>query len=217
MIILDEAALTPEFNKALDPSLRIVVSDAAVDESSLSPGEKLRASEFAGLPRRLAWLRGRAALKRLLSGWQLGNDTAALSFPHPRFSLTHSGNYAVAIGTTSRELVGIGIDFEITRFLRRGSARFFLTDGEQAWLRPLGESAVQSSLIRLWTIKEAVFKADPENRKTGLIDYEIEHPGEWTGTAFLRADTDKVFLYSCLQVHEGFLSVGILPRRNRNA
>ena len=50
--------------------------------------------------------------------------------------------------------------------------RFFLTDNE---LERVGSSPSQDSLLRLWTKKEAIFKADPYNARSWFSFYELEN------------------------------------------
>ncbi len=57
-------------------------------------------------------------------------------------------------------------------------------------------------------MKEATFKADPENAGRTLREYALADPGFTAGKA-LRGD--KRFLYASFEVPEGFLSVAVLP------
>jgi hypothetical protein len=169
---------------------------------------------------------GRAALGGLIG--RLGGNQRAddLAFPHPRYSLTHSAGWAVAVGVTSPDLLGIGIDLELDRTPDLRSARFFLNGAEETWWAALPKTRRSSELLRLWTIKEALFKADPANASTCLADYHLEQPGLDVGPA-LRAGSGAAtgnrvgasarFGYAAFPFARGCLSVAILtrPRGNR--
>jgi 4'-phosphopantetheinyl transferase EntD len=149
----------------------------------------------------------------------LGEDeeTASIAFPNSRFSLSHSGGFAVALGTDSEELWGIGVDLELNRSVRSEVARFFLSEPEREWLMCLEEASRPKHLLRLWTIKEALFKSDPQNSERWFTDYRIEAPAELSGRALVSGDKAIEFRYSCFELEKGFLSVAVLPRRQNDA
>lgn len=123
---------------------------------------------------------GRRALRRVLAGLGDPTDPATVRFPHPRLSLTHSGGVALAVGTLDHTGAGVGIDLEPVAPVNPRAARLFLTGAEQAWWRTAAEP---DALLRLWTVKEAVFKADLGNDGRILADYELSRPAGWTGHA----------------------------------
>jgi phosphopantetheinyl transferase len=86
--------------------------------------------------------------------------------PHPRLSLSHSGDLAVAVGLREAYAAGVGVDLERDRDVPPRAARFFLSESED---RP----ADQRLLLELWTVKEAVFKADLDNAGRLLRDYRV--------------------------------------------
>jgi 4'-phosphopantetheinyl transferase EntD len=159
--------------------------------------------------RRDSWLRGRAVLKRLLTALGEADDTSALRFPHPRISLTHSGGWAVAVGAASG-LLGIGVDLELRVPPRFETARRFLSDGELEWIGQLGEAESPRALLRLWTVKEAVYKADPGNGSASFRDYTLDDPAQLRGTVIRRL-SGPVFRYGSFELPGGFLSLAILP------
>jgi len=108
-------------------------------------------------------------------------------------------------------LLGVGVDLETNRSVHPDTARFFLTEGEQEWLKSLGRPDSSEDLLRLWTVKEALLKADPETGKM-LGDYAIEDPSQWTGNAYPKDRKFLRFRYSSLQVDGGFLSIAILAK-----
>ncbi len=108
-------------------------------------------------------------------------------------------------------LLGIGLDIETGRPVSRESARFFLSEQEQA-----GRDDPKT-LLRLWTVKEAIFKADPENDEKILGDYVLENPSEWSGTAYMRGRKCLRFHYSSIEVAGGFLSIAVSAKGDGNA
>jgi acyl carrier protein len=110
----------------------------------------------------------------------LGPPADRYAFPHPRVSLSHTtatAAAAVAIGPAA----GIGVDVERPRPADPRTARFFLRPREQAWLGRHPDRAVEH--LRLWTVKEALFKADLANADRTLRDFATDDPAARTGLA----------------------------------
>jgi 4'-phosphopantetheinyl transferase EntD len=130
----------------------------------LTAGEQAILARLKAPARRESWLRGRAALKKLLGK---DFDSAALRFPQPEISLTHAGDVAVAVHCKGAR--GLGVDLEIRppseRAARRvlSPAEFAAAQGPDGWLL-------------FWTIKEACFKADLANQGRTLLDYPVHDP-----------------------------------------
>ncbi len=184
-----------------DFGVRLVVATDPLAPGELSGGERAAYEALVGTQRRQDWLVGRAALKRLMGG----ADTSGLSFPHPRVSLSHSGGVAVAVGLDEAEgePAGVGVDFEAWRRPDPRTARFFLHDDER----------LEDELLRLWTVKEALFKATPGNRGAQLLDYHLDDPAGTVGTA-----TDgrgQLFRYRCSSLAAGPVSVALCLGRLR--
>lgn len=177
-------------------------------EDRLSAGEREELSRLTAPVRRESWLRGRAALKRLAPSLGVDPDTSSLRFPHRRISLTHSEGWAVAIGLASDRTDGLGVDLELKSEPKPETARRFLNPSELVWLRRMDERDHTRLLHRLWTVKEALFKADPENAKNTLRDYALADPGFVAGRARRGA---RFFNYASFEVPDGFLSVAVLP------
>jgi hypothetical protein len=114
-------------------------------------------------------------------------------------------------------LLGVGLDIETNRLVDPEAARFYLTDREQEWLREQCGSASSQHLLRLWTVKEAIFKADPENNEKILGDYVLENPSHWAGSAYPKDRMFLRFYYSSIPLDEGFLSIAVLAKGERDA
>jgi len=177
-------------------------------EEKLTGAEREALAKLAAPARRESWLRGRAALKRLQASLGAAEDTSTLKFPHPRLSLTHSESWAVAVGSLSAKLLGLGVDLEVKSVPSPETARRFLNPAEMVWLRRMDEEERPKMLHRLWTVKEATFKADPDNAGKTLKDYGLADPGYVAGKA---RRGERVFYYASFEVPGGFLSVAVLP------
>jgi phosphopantetheinyl transferase len=170
-------------SRALGVEMAVVVAQAPARDGELTRGERARVAGFATQARREEWLLGRAALKSALRAIGEADDTAAIELPHPRVSLTHSGGVAIAAAAKDPATGGIGVDLEVGRSPRLAGARFFLGAEEESWVRALPEVRHAHALLRLWTIKEAAFKADRKNASATLRDYRVVSPGDSRGEA----------------------------------
>ena len=165
-------------------------------EAALSEGEREIWDRLAEGPRRRDWLLGRAALRQLLGG----ADTSPVTFPHPNLSLTHAAGVAVAAGSRG-SCIGLGVDFEGCRTTDPRTARFYLSQREQDRMET-GDDP-----LRIWTIKEALYKATPDNAEGGLLDYELAEPAATRGTACDRRS--NAFRYVSGFFRRGWLAVAI--------
>jgi 4'-phosphopantetheinyl transferase len=87
--------------------------------------------------------------------------------PHPiYFNLTHSGNFAV-LAVTSRGEVGVDIETARNRSYLKIVERYFHPN-EINYLYTSAEAQREQIFYRLWTLKEAFFKAIGTGISTGL-------------------------------------------------
>jgi phosphopantetheinyl transferase (holo-ACP synthase) len=130
-----------------------------------------------------------------------------LNVAHPRFSLTHAGGLAlaVALAIPSPVVTGVGVDYEPLRPLRPGAERFFLSQQERTDGGPL----TPSCLIHYWTLKEALFKADPMQTRR-LTQYELVglRP-QGNGSAYRVDGSRQQFIYASAPYAGGFVSVAL--------
>lgn len=129
-------------------------------------------------------------------------------------SLTHAGKrmYAITAGHTS--LNGIGIDFEPWRVLDSRHARMMLTPQE----RLRAQQASNEDLLRIWTIKEALFKADMGGQQRWVNAYELECPLRRSGIGKVQSNGRiKRFRYLSIRTTEGILSTAFALGVGRNA
>jgi 4'-phosphopantetheinyl transferase EntD len=206
-----ENRLEREIERLLGITVRLSIARTPVDPLRLTGDEAQQRRALAGGPRLASWVRGRAALKQLLALFGESQDTSVIRFPCSRLSLTHSGDTAVAAGTPRALLRGIGIDLELGRGPSPAAARLFLTEGER---RRYAAPLQPHDLLRLWTIKEALYKANPTNAETWFTDYVVADPGAAVGTAALvRRRQPLRMRYCSLPFDTGWLALAVLPRR----
>lgn len=206
--MIDERQVEQSLSARLRVGLAAAMADCPVPVDDLTEGELARFRQVAGTPRVGSWLRGRAALKRLLTRLGEEPDTSTVSFPHPQLSLSHSGSHAVAVGVQAAGVQGIGVDLELARLPQEATARFFLTCEERQTLADLSGA----TLLRLWTVKEALFKADPHNRDRGLLDYRVADASADGGAACVVGDASLLIRYASLELPDGFLTVAYSGR-----
>jgi phosphopantetheinyl transferase len=199
----------------LGVDLVIAVCREPLPADTLAPGEKRRLDSFRHSGRREDWLRGRGALKGLLRELGRPEDTSDLAFPHPRFSLTHAAGAGIAAGIRGDRAFGLGVDFEAPRRLRPETERFYLDPRERKALAGF-EGERDALRLRLWTLKEALFKADPENKGRVLRNYRLRNPLADQGVAE-GPDADWIFRYVSVAFESGFLSVAARARTESQA
>lgn len=238
--MMDERELAHRAREALGLEIAFAVACDPVPVDDLSAGERARLESLRNPGRREEWLRGRAALKRLLRRLGDSDDTSLLSFPHARISLTHSAGLAIAAGLSGEGpgavdspltgadpgaaalpgagVRGLGLDFEARRPMRPGTERFFLADRERERLEEDGACGTWD-LLRLWTVKEALFKSDPGNRDTDgggrhLWSYVLggsmlAKAGSARCSARVGGSPGLAFHYFTMEPEEGFLSLAM--------
>jgi 4'-phosphopantetheinyl transferase EntD len=199
------------FRRALGLPVSIAMSSEGDEPQELTAAERAICDGLGSPHRREIWLRGRGALKAVLHRLGEDADTATIAFPHPRFSISHCAGSAVAVGLGAGSRVhGIGVDLELERTPPENSTRFFLTPEESAWLDATALPERRATLQRLWTAKEAVFKADPGNAERLLTDYRLVDLFQNAGRAL---GNGNEFSYASLVIPGGTLSVAILGGR----
>lgn len=192
--------LEQEIQSRLAIPVKVVVAQEPISLNQLSSQESNLLFRWKSSKRRDFWRRGREALQKL---------SEKMTFPHSRFSLTHSGDYAIAVGTSSAGFRGIGIDFEPFRKISFHAGRFFLTNTERVWVERQKESQREIHLLRLWTVKEALFKSCGGNGRRSLTQFVLGDPGKWQGNAVSGLEISGKFSYLSLKFLEGFVSIAI--------
>ena len=139
--------------------------EAPGDRAMLSYEEQARADRFIVPHAAKRFTTGRAALRRTLAALR-NSPAASLALatgpngkPYlpggPEFNLSHSG--AVALFVVAG--FPVGIDVEEYRPLEHGLAALVFTTAERAYLAGLSKTERDKAVVRGWTRKEAVIKA----------------------------------------------------------
>ena len=160
-------------------SKELIIAFSGKNENHLTPIELNKCKYAQDSSRYFDWVRGRCALKRIIRSLNKDLDVTKVSFPHPFLSLSHTKDCAVAIGILNgaKTVKGIGIDLELDRKVSKKHAKFYLNDFES-------DLKINSDhWLRLWTVKEALFKADPDNDRNVLKDYTVINPKALSGKA----------------------------------
>lgn len=194
----------------------IVMSSHELPESLLTPRERAQLARARTPGRRREWLVSRRALRLGLTCAGMSTDTSTYRFPHPRISLSHTENIAAAAIALDApvHMRGVGVDIEQPRTIDARAARLFLTPAE------LAMDPDPRWHLRLWTVKEAIFKSDPANADRLLLDYALDDCAPLAGTARRRPAPHRRFCYRSDLVRGAHLSVGVAlaggpqPRRS---
>ena len=208
-----ETLLEREVEKRLRRPFVLSMASRPVEKFLLTAGELNCLRTLEGSPRREAWLRGRTALKRLLTRMGDDTDTSRLEFPHPRISLTHSRTLAVAMGTTDSRTIGVGADLELGSGPSAAGTHLFLTHCERLKLCQL----TARNRLRLWTVKEALYKANPKNSESWFTDYVVQDPMGLTGSAVIRCNQGVALRYTSFAVARGYLTFAFCFRMENRA
>lgn len=188
-----------------------------LDDEDLSATERIHLTQFKSEKRRHSWLRGRRALKILLRDLEFVDpnssfadiDTSATFFPHPAFSLTHSQDIAIAIACMAPAF-GVGIDLELIRATKPQMSKFYLSETDRKWLDSIPQENRNSEQIRLWTVKESVFKSDLNNMDRTMLRYKIEDTSAICGKAFtLELNGVQDFQYMSKRFGDYWISVSL--------
>jgi len=192
-----------DLRRRLKAPISLVSARAPLAEDQLDSTTRQRLLSFTTADRRNQWLRGRSALMTIAAKLDIEPRLAALNPPCPGISLTHGDRISIAAGISPAQ--GIGIDFESWRQIETGLLRCFLTEAEQEQL------TVPSNFtrLRLWTVKQALFKASAANRRLRLTDFEIDEVAETTSRARNYSRANSELRCTSFMLRQGLLSIAI--------
>lgn len=194
------------------PRMAIAVVPTRDMTADLVSGDAARSYRFASPERRRAWIAGRIAIKTARRQLGLCTNTSTLRFPNACTSLTHISGFAIAVAVPEGALRGVGVDLEVRRATTPRIERFFLTKRERAALARRPAHLHCDDRVRLWTVKEAVFKACPENHSLSLTSFEVENPAVRSGSATCRfaAPTDHPFANKIIGYASSWTPIGCM-------
>ncbi len=202
--MLNEEELSNYFSNELGTELRFCVRFDEIVMECLSAPELALLTGFKHEKKRSSWLRGRAALKEILNDVSSSRDTAAFPVPNPKCSLSHTDSVAVCVARVKGS--GVGIDIEGAREVRPPTKKFYLTEIEQEQM----DCSSQDDLLRMWTVKESLFKADMQNANKTVLKYVTENASLFTGVATNDGVSGKLyFKYASKKFGQHWLSVSI--------
>jgi 4'-phosphopantetheinyl transferase EntD len=155
--------------------------------------------------RELEFKSGRLALAACLKAARLPSDVEQVIFPNTSLSLAHTDVYAVAALKNSKKYLGIGVDLEEKKtFIQERALRLYFSPNE---LERMPTMADQIMRLMVWVAKEAVFKADLNNKGRVLGNYSLQN-FEPYGKA--QCDLDGgCFTYSCHEWRGNLLAVAV--------
>ena len=205
------------------------LSGDASDASAalLSEDEAVRARGMAAAPRR-RYTASRVALRRLLDAYlrvgpgniqfrygprgkpELARDRSGT---HPRFNVSHSGDWAlVGVG-----LSPLGVDIESTRERPNAEsvARRFFSASENETLSQLPTTLRNEAFLRCWTRKEAYAKAVGEGVAIGFRDFEVGADPR-REPALIRSDGTHDPEWAIRDLHPGSGLVGAIAVNRRD-
>lgn len=192
----------------------LAVSGMPLSVRELTAREHGAYARLASDARRRTWLRGRRALRRALAACGYPADTGLYSFPSPVSSVSHSGGSSLAaVALPPAPVTGVGVDVELGRSADPQTGRFFLTASELRWLATVPLADRGRETLRMWTVKEALFKADAASTQTTLSDYVTVSPSCTrggacrSGPAVLAAPAG--FRYVSVALPHGFVTVAV--------
>jgi 4'-phosphopantetheinyl transferase len=205
-----------------------VPEGSPTDTAVLSPDEHERAARLLCELKRVRFIAGRIALRRLL-GQYLGEAPQALVFrygPHGKpalvtgasdatltFNFSHSEDLALLAVATGRE-VGIDIEYRHRDISVATFARHMLCENEAAALQRLPAEQHKQALLTAWTRKEAYIKALGEGLSRSLKSFSAGDAGDDETAVRQLEDADGVphlWTFAPLAVHPDYLACLAAP------
>jgi len=199
----DLSSFEQQLSVYFDRTVVLAMVRQPLKESELSASGRRRLAALRSSIRRHQWLLGRAALQSVSARLHLDLDPCAIELPCASMSLTHKPDIAFAVGMEN--VTGVGIDYEDwQRSLNTGIERMFLDEDE----RQLLDGSNKKQLLRLWTIKEAAYKANLCNKGSVLRDYKLSDMTSQTGASHYNARHQQVeSRYFSNELEEGIVTI----------
>jgi hypothetical protein len=186
---LEKAAkilIPTEESKILVRSIGEVLSPAEINR--LTPDQKKKFSKITNPTRKREWSESRRC------EWEL-KDYSVRSFSH-----SGQNEEATVFAWGAHSAVrGIGIDAElVAREITEATAQKFVSDEE----RKLGLTPLQ-----IWTIKEAVFKSNPDNKDTLVSQYLISSFDAAKGSGEASGPKKDFYSFSVREIERWVISL----------
>lgn len=187
--IFDTETLAQSLGNAVRQPLQLCIISGDFQLLPLSDAESAAHEGYTNPRRKQSWLRARCALKSLMKSVGDQTDTSLVPLPDKRYSISHADDIAVAVARLDDNPQGMGVDLEKCRSLKSGAERFFLNATEKEWLDTCNAAQRDDERIRLWTVKEAVYKSDCIAQDGVFKNYSMESPADHFGN--VRHDTEQ--------------------------
>lgn len=169
-----------------DKAMSIVSEDRRQRVLACRRQEDRQRSLCAGLALAVCLHRVGVAADTPIVRTEAGQPRLSNGLPY-RFSLSHSGRYAVCVLSDS----AVGVDIQEHRSINVPElAERFFTAAEASWVRSAPTEERDTRFLRLWTAKESVLKAEGLGLSGGLSRCHIqcgEHlqaPSPWRLTEY---------------------------------
>lgn len=104
--------------------------------------------------------------------------------------------------------VGVGIDLEGERTINPSGSKYFMHLREERFF----DKAINTDLVLLWTIKEALFKSTPENNDIVLRNFEVVSIADNSGEAICNSKDDLHYSFFSRTIDKNFVTVAICYR-----
>lgn len=210
----DSQQMEKQFSAALQLPLVLAVSSSPIGLTLLPEAEQALINQTTHETAKNSRLMARHALKTVFE--RLNLSYQQLSYPHSCFSIAHHDKAGIAVGMSEKFLnegelnvSGLGVDIELPRQIKETGWKFFLTDKEQNFVKSAPKNDWQMYCTRLWTVKEALFKATPENKENGILvaHFETDTPSLEGGIARLKGSNTYYQYQSVYDVDLGWITV----------
>ncbi len=121
-----------------------------------------------------------------------------LSFPNKEISISHSKEIFVLLKIQGFNGVGIDLEFKQRNYSKKLRNRIINLEEK--------EVVKDFDTLKIWTIKEALFKANPQNNNTIIKNYIIKNSEL---ASFKSNNSEIIFEYLCLDLKDFYFSCAI--------
>ena len=186
-------------------------------KTSLTEGELQRLTLVQYLRQPTQYLIGLSALKQALRRVEGHMDTSRIQFPSSTVSLSHVDQGALSVGLTPAEagklgISGIGVDIDFLDYFQERSKSMYLTKNErqafQAYEEVSTKEEAQVLAMKLWTMKEALFKASPDNDHLQFNQFELRSIVQLSDVPATDIEGRNYSVWS-FEIDKGFISLAI--------
>jgi 4'-phosphopantetheinyl transferase EntD len=206
LIELNQLALQNYFGAVCTAPIFVCLQHLQGNVDELNFNEMAKLSEFTSEKRKLEYILGRFALKKVLGSIGFDTDTSLISWPSTFCSLSHSEAHAIAV--SSLGVSGIGIDLQLNKTPPFAMADRILSGQTLEYWQQLSDLAKAKYLQRFWTANEAIYKACPAPQPAYFRHYRLQTPELMQSEASID-NTDFRFKVFSAELPNGFVSLAV--------